>query len=78
LGGHDLVFDILDTLVHPNGFLPFTVGWSPIFDAMDHSRLLRADPRFVELLEKTTYPEYWREFGWPNGCKPDGDSFTCY
>ena len=78
LGDLDLVFEILFSLVHPNGFRPFTIGWSPIFDATDGAATLRSDPRFVELIQKTNYPEYWREFGWPNGCEPDGESFSCF
>jgi TolB-like protein len=78
IGDLDLVFEILDTIVNENGFPGYTIAWSPLFvDSEDGSRL-RSDPRFVAMLKKTGYPEYWREYGWPTGCEADGDSFRCF
>jgi tetratricopeptide (TPR) repeat protein len=77
IGDLDLVFDILETIANEAGFPGYTIAWSPLFvDGEDSSRL-RADRRFVDLLEKTSYPGYWREYGWPTGCEPDGESFRC-
>lgn len=79
LGEYDLVFDILDGIADPGGsFHGYAIAWSPIFANRDASRGLRSDPRFVELLNKTGLPVYWQKYGWPNGCKADGDSFRCF
>ena len=78
IGDLDLVFDILDTIANENGFPGYTIAWSPLFVDSEDSSRLRADPRFVEMLKKTSYPEYWREYGWPTGCAPDGDDFRCF
>lgn len=78
IGDLDLVFDILDTIANENGFPGYTIAWSPLFVDSEDSSRLRADPRFVEMLKKTSYPEYWREYGWPTGCAPDGHDFHCF
>ncbi len=39
---------------------------------------VRADPRFVALIERFQLPDYWREYGWPDGkCRPLGDTAIC-
>ena len=78
IGDLDLVFDILHTIADEDGFPGYTIAWSPLFVDSEESSHLRADPRFVEMLKKTSYPEYWREYGWPTGCEPDGDDFRCF
>ena len=35
------------------------------------------DPRFTDIVEEFGFVEYWREVGWPEACRPDGESFTC-
>jgi len=77
-GELDLVFDILDTIANENGFPGYTIAWSPLFVDSEDSSRLRADPRFAEMLRKTSYPDYWREYGWPTGCAPEGDGFRCF
>ena len=78
IGDLDLVIDILDTIVQENGFPGYTIAWSPLFVDSESSSRLRADPRFAEMLNTTGYPEYWRQYGWPTGCGPDGDSLRCF
>jgi serine/threonine-protein kinase len=78
IGELDLVFDILDTIANENGFPGYTIAWSPLFVDSEDSSRLRADPRFAEMLRKTSYPDYWREYGWPTGCAPEGDGFRCF
>ena len=36
-----------------------------------------SDPRFPELVEDEGLVEYWREVGWPEACRPQGESFAC-
>ncbi len=78
IGELDLVFDILGTIANENGFPGYTIAWSPLFVDSGESSRLRSDPRFVGMLKKTSYPEYWREYGWPTGCAPEGDDFRCF
>lgn len=78
IGDYGLVFDMLESVIDECGLSCYTVAWSPLFSVGESSSRLRSRPRFVEVLSKTELPEYWREFGWPNGCEPDGDSFRCF
>jgi tetratricopeptide (TPR) repeat protein len=45
--------------------------WSPYLTAF------RQDPRFAELVTEHGLVDYWREHGWPDACKPAGDSVNC-
>jgi TolB-like protein/tetratricopeptide (TPR) repeat protein len=40
-------------------------------------RPLRQDPRFVELIRKNGFIDYWDKAGWPPLCKRDGQTVTC-
>ena len=78
-GEYDLVFDMLDAIAQPDGdFHGYTIAWSPLFANKSGANGLRSHPRFVELLNKTGLPAYWRTYGWPNGCEAEGDSFRCF
>jgi TolB-like protein/DNA-binding winged helix-turn-helix (wHTH) protein len=37
----------------------------------------RQDPRFAALVTELGMVDYWREFGWPDVCQPEGDSMIC-
>lgn len=78
IGDLDLAFEILDTIAYEGGFYPYNIPWSPLFEAEETSSRLRSDPRFVEIIQKTGYPEYWRKYGWPDVCEPKGDQFRCF
>lgn len=46
--------------------------WSPVFAPA------RARPEFRELVRKLGFVDYWRAYGWPDACRPLGDSdFEC-
>lgn len=45
--------------------------WRPMFTAHAHK------PDFKRLVELYELPEYWREHGWPDFCRPAGDDFSC-
>jgi TolB-like protein len=74
---HDLAFEILDAVAREDGF-HFAIPWSPLFTSSAAAGRLRSDPRFRTLMERTGYADYWRAFGWPSGCAPDGDAFRCF
>lgn len=38
---------------------------------------VRADPRFIDFMERLGFVDLWRELGPPADCRPDGDSFRC-
>jgi hypothetical protein len=37
----------------------------------------RKDPRFAELVSELGLMDFWRDHGWPDFCRPDGDSLFC-
>lgn len=78
IGEYELVFEMLEPIAWEGGFDGYTIAWSPLFAVSEASSKLRSQPEFVELLKKTGLPAYWRKYGWPNGCEPDGDSFRCF
>lgn len=51
--------------------------YSPIGDAEKNSRF-RSDPRTKAYMESLQLPEYWRQVGWPDICRPvDEVDFAC-
>lgn len=38
---------------------------------------MRANPQFHRFARDVGLIEYWRHFGWPDSCQPDGDDFVC-
>ena len=34
-------------------------------------------PDFAVLVEKLGLLEYWKQYGWPDDCRPMGDSLQC-
>jgi TolB-like protein len=37
----------------------------------------RQDPRFAKFVAELGMVDYWREYGWPDVCQPEGDSVIC-
>jgi tetratricopeptide (TPR) repeat protein len=37
----------------------------------------RQDPRFADVATALGLLDYWREYGWPDSCRPAGDSVIC-
>jgi len=48
-----------------------TMIWMP--EAVDFRRL----PRFGELAEKLGLMDYWKQYGWPDDCRPVGAGMQC-
>jgi len=38
---------------------------------------VRRDPRFRTLVQRVGLLDYWRTHGWPDACRPEGDTFSC-
>jgi len=49
----------------------FGVVWMP--EAAELRRL----PGFVELAERADLVDYWKQYGWPDDCRPVADRFQC-
>lgn len=45
--------------------------WRPVFAEA------RTLPEFAALVHERGFVDYWRAFGWPDFCAPDGDSIAC-
>ena len=77
LGEPDIYFDLISVVgVEPfPGGVPTEVIFLNLFapDAV----ALRQDSRFRELVLETGLLDYWRQWGWSDYCRPDGDSFVC-
>ena len=43
----------------------------------EETAALRAHPRFAELIRAMGLDTYWRHFGWPTYCGPEGDGIAC-
>ena len=41
------------------------------------SAVLRANPRFEQLVQTIGLHQYWEEFEWPDTCQPAGESIVC-
>ena len=70
IGESDIILDLLTTEVETTEQIYF-----PLFlpDAVS----LRQHPRFRQLVDESGLLEYWRQWGWSDYCRPDGDSFRC-
>ena len=69
-GAQDLALDIMQTLPPDAPWLPLMI-WDP---GMAEQRKL---PGFKALVQKLDLVSYWREYGWPDFCRPVGDDFVC-
>jgi len=72
LGDYDLALAAEDRAISAVGTGTWDL-WKPVF------REMRREPGFNELVEKHGLVEYWREYGWPDLCRPLGDTdFECF
>ena len=70
-GDPEFALDAMEKGVSINGNL-LSLSWCPVF------REVRRLPRFKELMREIGLVDYWKEFGWPDICRPVGvDDFVC-
>jgi Tfp pilus assembly protein PilF len=61
----------------PPSFISFSRVVAPIM-TLEESKQRLANPRTHELVQALRLPEYWREVGWPDMCRPVGEhDFVC-
>jgi len=70
IGEVDMVIGLLD-----NEELPAEQQFFAFFQA--DSGILRQTPFFRNKVVETGLLDYWREWGWSDYCRPDGESFIC-
>jgi len=75
LSGHrDLAFEELRNLLALTGprYLAFYGMWLPSYAP------LRKDPAFKALMRETGFVDLWKQYGWPDKCRPlANDDFEC-
>lgn len=72
LDAPDLVFAAVDSLIGEGlGLYAFWRFWEPQLSR------LRNHPRMKDVAQRAGLVAYWREFGWPDLCRAERDSFTC-
>ena len=69
-GKPELAMDVIKKTCRTNSMNIYL--WSPT------AREFRKTPRFKELVREIGLVDYWKEFGWPDLCRPVGDDdFVC-
>jgi len=68
---YDTMFDVMETAWRRGNYGPLRTLWDI------EARELRSHPRFRQLVEEIGLVEFWRKSGWPEVCRPVGDSFAC-
>ena len=71
LGDYDAAFDSIEQQVLRHDITALRDLW------WRDGAQMRAHPRFRPFVEKIGLVGYWRKSGWPDVCRPAGDSFTC-
>lgn len=70
LGDHELSLALLSHAVQ-DVWLRIHWVWLPVFDEV------RKLAGFRELLRESGLVAYWQTYGWPEMCRPEGDTFHC-
>jgi len=73
LGQVDLVYQILDASLQ-NDDRTWTRHWDLKHLWGQEGRVLRTDPRFAQLAKKAGLVEYWKQYGYPDGCRAGADA----
>ena len=70
-GRVDDAYQLANMNRNPARFTYLWVIWRPTMAPF------RQDPRFAGLVTELGLLDYWREHGWPDACRPAGDSLIC-
>jgi tetratricopeptide (TPR) repeat protein len=78
LGQVDLVFKIMDESLDDDR-LAWINQWSVMHLWTPEARAMRKDPRFPALVQRMGLVDYWKQYGYPDGCVAgaDGRSIAC-
>jgi TolB-like protein/Flp pilus assembly protein TadD len=78
LGQVDLVFQIIDESLE-NDRLAWINQWKVMHLWSPDARVIRRDPRFPALVERLGLVDYWKQYGYPDGCVAGagGRSIVC-
>jgi len=71
LGDLDSALDHLEATLARYNYVLLRQPW------LQHRKALRQHPRFRALAARIGLVEYWRQYGWPDVCRPKGESFEC-
>jgi hypothetical protein len=76
-GNYELWLEMIWRQPEPPFFLSFSQLVAPIV-TLEESKQRLANPKTHELVKALRLPEYWREVGWPDMCRPIGEhDFEC-
>ncbi len=71
-GDSEFAIKVMEKAVKVNASSMITAWWPVMKDA-------RQLPQFKKLMRETGLVDYWKEFGWPDLCRPLGDDdFECH
>jgi hypothetical protein len=74
VGQDEKAIDMLDTFIRNETWYGVSAYWKP----GEGTRRLRQNPRFKALMHEMGLVDYWRENGWPDWCRADGENdFAC-
>jgi TolB-like protein len=77
LGQLDLVYDLLFATLDEDP-MAWAKRWEIDFVWGPEGKAFRRDPRFGELAERTGLVDYWKQYGYPDGCHAgDGTPVIC-
>lgn len=72
LGAPELALDAMDEAIAAVATASWNL-WRPVLSEM------RALPGFKEMVRRHGFVDYWREYGWPDLCRPlAGQDFECF
>jgi adenylate cyclase len=73
LGQIDTAYDIMNRSLDRNR-LAWVHEWDLTHAWSVEGAPLRRDPRFADLASRLGVVDYWKQYGYPDGCRPDGNT----
>ena len=73
LGQIDLVYELLNKSLDEDP-LAWSKRWDLIHAWGPEGKALREDPRFGELARRMGIVDYWKQYGFPDGCRAGEDT----